>query len=268
MNGDNYNNPQLCFGGDGTSYGIWYYSGYAVSVDSIGDIYPCVTFIPITGLGSYGTPTTTYLNSLPNAIETPTIAASLDGRFWVFGMNVYTDNLYDYALVTLFKTPGPLNQNYAGPWLNGFTNILTFLGIYPYASVPFDGYLVPTVRGLIYDEERQALYALFSARSPELSQNMRLYFSISRNNGQTWSEPYDISSTAFANRGFTSMALDHKTGNILIGWYDGRKDKSLKKIQYWGGIIKSKVLDKLVEKIPLSDPLIFTGPQGASTPPA
>jgi hypothetical protein len=265
--GDSYDYPHLCFGGNGTSYGVWYYSDYIVSEDILGDLYPCVTFIPITGLGTYGTPTTTFLNSFPNSIGTPTIAASMDGRFWAFGDSNYTSDLYDISLVTLFKTPGPLNQNYAGPWLNGFANGLNFLGIYPYASVPFYGYLFPTVQGLIYDENREALYALFSARAPELSQNMRLYFSISRNNGQTWSEPYDISSTAFANRGFISMALDNKTGSILLGWYDGRKDKTLQRLQYWGGIIKSKVLNCLVEKIPLSDPLIFTGPQGSPTPP-
>jgi hypothetical protein len=265
--GDFYDYPHLCFGGNGTSYGIWYYSDYFVDLNILGDVYPCVTFIPITGLGTYGTATTTFLNSFPNTMVIPTIGASMDGRFWAFGLNNYTDDIYDYSIVTLFKSPGPLNQNYAGPWLNGFFSSLNDFASYSYASVPFAGYLTPSVQSLIYDENRQALYALFSARAPELSQKMRLYFSISRNNGQTWSEPYDISSTVFANRGFTSMALDNKTGSILIGWYDGRKDKTLKKLQYWGGIIKSKVLDCLVEKIPLSDPLIFTGPQGAPTPP-
>ena len=65
---------------------------------------------------------------------------------------------------------------------------------------------------------------MYQAQFPDYSQNMRIYFVISRDNGQTWSDPIDIATTDFANRGFQSMALDPVTGNLVFGWYDGRND--------------------------------------------
>ena len=84
---------------------------------------------------------------------------------------------------------------------------------------------------------------------------MRLYFIISRDNGQTWSDPIDIATTDFANRGFQSMALDPVTGNLVFGWYDGRNDPTFQSIQYFGAILPAAQLDALVNNIPLSNPL-------------
>ena len=84
---------------------------------------------------------------------------------------------------------------------------------------------------------------------------MRLYFIISRDNGQTWSDPIDISTTDFANRGFQSMAFDPVTGNLVFGWYDGRNDPTFQSIQYFAAIMPAAQLDALVNKIPLSNPL-------------
>ena len=117
------------------------------------------------------------------------------------------------------------------------------------------GYLVESVQSILYDDKRQALYALFSAQFPDTSQNARIYFLISRNNGQTWSDPIDISTTDFANRGFQSMALDSKTGNLIFGWYDGRNDPTYKAVEYFAAVISACELDKLVNAIPLSNPL-------------
>ena len=51
------------------------------------------------------------------------------------------------------------------------------------------------------------------------------------------------------------MALDPVTGDLVFGWYDGRNDPTFKSVQYFGAVITAKQLDKLVEKIPLSNPL-------------
>ena len=75
-------------------------------------------------------------------------------------------------------------------------------------SQPGWGYILPPSQSIIYDDKRQALYAVIAAPFPDTSQNMRIYFIISRDNGQTWSNPIDIATTSFANRGFQSMALD------------------------------------------------------------
>ncbi len=261
-----YDYPHLAFGGNGTGqYGIWYYADF---FDNAHNIFPAVAFIPITGLGSFGTPSVTFLDAFPNSIASPTIGASNDGRFWALGTTAYGDYFLNETLLTLFKSPGSIDQNYAGPWIIGSQNQLNdpSTNLYEFRSVPDQGYFL-SVQGLIYDDKRQALYGLFAAQYPPLSQNMRLYFSISRNNGQTWSNPFDISATAFANRGFESMTLDPASGNIYLGWYDGRNDPSLRKIQYFGGIIPAQLLDRLVKQIPLSNPRYLISGQGMMAPP-
>ena len=90
------------------------------------------------------------------------------------------------------------------------------------------------------------LFMLFSRRNILIySQNARLYFIISRDNGQTWSDPIDIATTDFANRGFQSMALDPVTGNLVFGWYDGRNDPTFQSIQYFGAILPAAQLDAI-----------------------
>jgi hypothetical protein len=97
---------------------------------------------------------------------------------------------------------------------------------------------------------------------------MRLYFMISRNNGLTWTRAYDIASTSYFNRGFSTMALDQKTGNLYFGWYDGRKGgQHGENLQYYGAHVASRELDKLVDQIPYSDPLFYISEQGQSEPP-
>lgn len=254
--GDSYDYPHLAFGAGG----VWIYSDY---YDAIKDLYPVVSFVPNNGRGEYGPGATTYLNTLSNAMYAPTIAAANDGRLWAMGYPSWnTTNIP--PVVTLFKSPGQINENYAGPWLNGFMNQSQYSDFH-FSSVPVQGYFL-SVQGLIYDEKREALYALFAAQYPDFSQNMQLYFSISRNNGQTWSRPYDISTTAFANRGFCSMALDRKNGQVYIGWYDGRSDKKQQNLQYYGAYIKADMLDRLVKKLPHSLPMYKIASQGASAP--
>ena len=93
------------------------------------------------------------------------------------------------------------------------------------------------------------------ANTPYFSQNVSIYFAISRNNGQSWSKAINISNTTFANRGFQSMALDTVTGNLVFGWYDGRNDPTYMSLEYYATYIPAEVLDKLVDEIPLSDPV-------------
>jgi hypothetical protein len=86
---------------------------------------------------------------------------------------------------------------------------------------------------------------------------MKLVFTISRDNGMTWSAPININTTNFANRGYPSMVLDEVKGHLVFGWYDGRRDKSFESVEYFGAVINAKTLDKLVQEIPLSNPLFI-----------
>ncbi len=258
-----YDFPQYCFGEDGQgNYGLWFVTDY---INSLGNLFKFVGFIPIKGCDQFGIGSITpVLTSLTNTNGVSNIAASLDGRVWIQGVPNAASSYIQPQGVT-FKSPGPLDQNYAGLWNNIiFNNGSTLYLATSVESQPIRGYF-NSVRTIIYDDSRQALYAITAAQYPDYSQNMRLYFIISRDNGQTWSSPIDIATTDFANRGFQSMALDTMTGDLIFGWYDGRNDPTFKSIQYFGAILPAKELDKLVEAIPLSNPL-YSIPSAAGVP--
>ena len=251
---DFYDYPQYCFGGDGQgNYGLWFYVNLLPA--GIDDI-PCIGFIPITGLGTYGTTSFVILNGLNNVITTVSVTASAEGRLWLEG----TYGVNFSPVEVMFKSPGPIDQNYAGPWQfeivpTSFSSTLI--------SEPIDGYLTPSIQSAIYDDTRQALYVMTGA-TLDYSQDMFVYLFISRNNGQTWSNPIQIATSDKGNRGFQSMALDPKTGNLIFGWYDGRNDPTFQAVQYFATVITSSTLDKLVNKIPLSNPL-YTLPSVAGS---
>lgn len=261
-----YDFPQFCFGGDGQcNYGLWFTSD---SLTVSGDLGAVVGFIPITGCGTYGTGTTIVLNTFTNLQELPSITASADGRVWTQASAYsYWPNFSPYnddAYAVRFKSPGPIDANYAGPWHIALTPWL----VNSPTSYPFEfkGYF-NSVQTNIYDDQRQALYALIAQQRPN-NQNMIIYLIISRDNGQTWSKPFYISNSDFANRGFQSMALDVMTGDLVFGWYDGRNDKTEKTMEYFGAVLPSDQLTEMVNKIPLSNPLYtIAGPQASVTNP-
>ena len=271
-----YDYPHLTFGGGPDSngnntYGVWWYSDVFLQT---GDIIPGMTFTPISGVwnGDVSTQSLTYLNEI-FCMDLPSIAAAPDGRFWGIGVSNFSIyNCVGGEQSTLFKSPGPIDSNYACPWLGGVCNAYCFrieAGIAeqdndPYKSVPFLGmYGFVCITGLIYDAKVDALYLSYATRTPSLSQNCRIFFVISRNNGQTWSRIYDISSSVQANRGLVTMAQDEHTGDIYFGWYDGRHDPSQKTLQYFGARIDGCKLRRLVEKIPKSNPIYQIPGQGS-----
>ncbi len=259
-----YDFGQFCFGNDAQgNYGLYFSSTLYNTLT--GDGFPTVGFIPITGLGQFGTPSFTRLQSFTGSIVEMDITASSDGRVWLqgyVGTNIartFQSFTYIQPEVIAFKSPGPIDQNWVGAWdyiiSNNISQQFHVSGV---DAQPRHGFF-NCPQSILYDEGRQALYALFAAQNPDYSQNMRIYFIISRDNGQTWSDPIGISSTNFANRGFQSMALDKVTGDLIFGWYDGRNDPTFRSLQYFGAILSAKKLDALVERIPLSNPL-FTLP--------
>lgn len=259
--------PQFCFGGDGKGgYGLYFCITPISLIND--DSYTQFGFIPINGFGLNNIDASnvvlTSLQSFTiNSMIEADVTASSDGRVWLQGY-VNSFNAYSYInpQVVAFKSPGqPINANWTGPWQYLTMNNFPYYYSPPLPSgldsQPSDlGYSagVPP-QSIIYDDKRQALYAISQGQFPDTSQNMRIYFVISRNNGETWSEPIDIETTDRGNRGFQTMALDTVTGSLVFGFYDGRSDPTFKSLQYFGAIIPAKTLDKLVNKIPLSNPL-------------
>lgn len=260
-----YDFPQFCFGGDGSgNYGLQYTVDY---FPGFSDGATVVGFIPIYGLGSVGTPTDPiYLNAFENACLANSITASADGRVWYYGFNNGVGNIgipgvpisYGTGITTvrnLFKSPGAPDVNVAGPWDVASLNLLNFTIFLPIQDAQPDfGFFHGPISNF-YDDNRQALYLLSQSNSPDFSQNMRLRFQISRDNAQTWTNGIDISNSIIGNRGFQSMALDTVRGDLYFGWYDGRNDPTFQALEYFGAVIPKKQLDKLVNKIPLSNPL-------------
>jgi hypothetical protein len=266
-----YDFPQFCFGGDGQgNYGLQFTTDFINTVT--GDLAPVVGFIPILGLGVFGTPATPILlTEFTNNNQTPSITASLDGRVWYLGTpsgevpgELPNPGTSISTIRTVFKSPGPLDQNYAGPWdfaqLNLLNEFFFFTG--NEISQPFFGFIHNTPQSNLYDEGRQALYGIVSAHFPDNSQNMRLYFRISRDNGQTWSNTFNIANNQSGNRGFQSMALDPVKGDLYFGWYDGRNDPTFKSLEYFAAIIPAKQLDKMIKNIPLANPMFTLPPAG------
>ena len=256
-----YDYPQYCFGGDGSgNYGLQFTTDLGNT--STGDLGPVVGFIPITGLGAYGTPTPTNLASFVNLNQTPTITASNDGRVWYYGYSagfgpglLPTPASGITSVRVIYKSPGPIDQNYAGPWDFSIGNFLSdSISLPTDDAQPVTGFF-NTIQSILYDDKRQALYCTTSNHYPDFSQNMKLYFSISRDNGQTWSEAIEISNSDFGNRGFASMALDYTTGDLYFGWYDGRHDPTFKSVKYYGAVILARELNEMVKSIPLSNPI-------------
>lgn len=257
---DLYDNPSMTFGSQAGQYGIRISSDYYYLSEGI---LPFVAFIPVYGFGSFGTGSAVQnqiLFGLPNTSYLSDIAASEDGRVWIQSSNVNVQTVGPYSIQ--FKSPGPIDSNYAGPWQ--LTINTTFTGA-PYSatptvSAPSIGY-TNSYRTIVYDEKRKAVYSVVAQQSPDYSQNMRLFLLISRTNGQTCALPFDISNTDLNNRGLPTMALDTKTGILSFGWYDGRKSKT-GKLEYFGAILPADKLDKLIKKIPYANPLYSIPGQG------
>lgn len=262
-----YDFPQFCFGGDGSgNYGTY------IVVDTFPNFgpngFPSIAFVPITGLGTWGTGEQTSLPQLLNNIFTASITASEDGRVWTYGSMAglgpaeypFPGSAVNNNTRLVFKSPGPLNMNYAGPWSAITFNALSgSLDIPTWKSQPVFG-MFQTVQNNLYDDKRKALYVILNARTKGKTGSM-IYFLISRNNGQTWSNPIELSDTFCKNRGFPSMALDTTTGNLVFGWYDGRNYDNGTGLNYYGAVIDSCTLTKMTEQIPLSNPIYYIPPQ-------
>ncbi len=248
-----YDYPQFCFGGlgDGSgAYGVWFVTDYYQDGT---DITPVVGFIPVKGLGSFGTGSVYELTSFKNTQYVPSLAASPNGRVWCEGINYGSATGATVPVGSRFKSPGALSGNYNLPSTVATVSSAFADGNANEMAQPSRGFFNVTVQGNVFDVARQALYTLVTDKvsSNAASQNMQINLYISRNNGTTWSAPIGIATTTTANRGFASLALDPVTNDLVLGWYDGRNDTTYKSIEYYASYIPAATLTSLVNSVPL-----------------
>jgi hypothetical protein len=186
------------------------------------------------------------------------IAASNDGKIWTYSNYIYDDPYVEDVL--LYKSPGPLSQNWAGPFQYGqginYANVNFLVPIFAYTSYPVIGWFngSPTI---VYDEDRKCLYTLTIENTPVLSQNMTLKLRISGDNGMTIEKNILVSTSDKNNRGIQTMALDPIQKFLSIGFYDGRLDPTGKTVNYFRAKISKRKLDKWTKNIPKSN-TVFT----------
>ena len=267
-----YDVPEFCIGSGGSgNYGLQFIVDFVnvSNTNEFGNIYPIVGFLPVTGLGTYGNFNVTALQNLYNIIEFPGIASSSDGKVWYLGINdTSTANFNSISQKIIFKAPGEIGQNIAGPWDVGYTSLIADIyGSGTQSSLP-GSYMLNIARDILYDDNRKALYAIINFQKLDINidkkktQNMQLYLIISRNNGQTWSPAIELSTSSIGNRGYASMSLENTTRSLIIGWYDGRHgEPKLESLEYYGTIIPGWILDEITAKLQASNPMYFNEQQ-------
>lgn len=239
-------------------------------------VYSSMTATAFTGCSAgYGTAnvgdvivqpsTPSYLFNFVNQQSISSVAAADDGRVWVTSQGEFVNvgmgtSIRFKSSATNSFYPDVVAANHSGNWI-----VAEAYGYYPqlnaeypvftaFASYPVFGYFNDD-RVIVWDEPRQALYLVSQFGPLPGSQDMRIAFVISRDNGQSWSDLIYVANTFAANRGQANMTLDPVTGDLIFSWYDGRNDTTTyQNIQYFAGIMPAAQLTALVNDIPLSNP--------------
>lgn len=263
-----YDDPQFCFGNDGLgNYGIWFEGDYFTTTSAYFNNELRLGFIPIDKLNPTPLvgPATNYYtivtNNQPNLLNTLTIvsiAAKNDGTVFLETAVLDTNALsYVGPIVIFVKPPGGFNTPLIGPWT--IDQITNQWGI-PTASYPYGlsrPYFPVSVKNMIVDDARGAIYAIITERLNFYSQNYNIFFMVSLDNGITWSEKFPLTKTVFQNRGFPSATLNSSDGALYVGYYDARNVDNNppvgtvphSSLQYFGVQLTKKYLDKLVNSL-------------------
>lgn len=181
-----------------------------------------VSIARVTGLGQVGTFTTeTVPNS--NGGNFGDIAIGARGQITV----TYEQPSGGVGPANLFASTDPDGlgpQGFSNPVLVSTTNVGGFAPI-PAQSVR----TIDAEAGLAYDRSngphRGRLYFIYTDRVSVNSNDTNVFLRYSDNNGATWTGPLRVNDdrTTFSQF-FTKIALDQKTGNVAMSWYDCRND--------------------------------------------
>lgn len=246
---------QMAFGGDGADGFALYFV-----TDFINDsLTPCVGYIPVTGLGAYGTMTLVEYGSAAGYLGTHTVTSGGDIYINYCGnpqtasipylLYEITGGTTSVMAGTMLSSPNfwaecNLGLGYeAGPGLGtaySGANAKAIRGQLPFSPV----------RGLAYDNTKGALYGIVYTTDPLYSQNCKLYLLVSTNGGSTWSNPYYIRNNPLGNCFEASIKLDPVSGDLLITWYDSSNDQPQNQyVQFFGTVISSAQLTTIINSL-------------------
>lgn len=252
---------QMAFGGDGNGgWALYFVNDF---YNPTGFFYPCIGYIPVTGLGAYGSYTIVGMTSL-SYVELGNLTVSDTGEIFInYASLTSSDSKSTYTNYYFFNKSGGINGlvdgSLSGPYYLAMTNI----GI-GYQSTPGIGTTytgsnakgirgqIPNtpVRGLAYDNTKGALYALVYNKDPIFSQHTQLYLVASINNGVTWSRPYQIKNNPLGNCFLANISIDPVRGDVFVTWYDSSADQPANQfVQFYGAILTSAQLDVLLSEL-------------------
>lgn len=259
---------KISVGNDGSGIpgklALWFCYDDADYTNSL--IVPTIGFIPITGLGQYGSvsfiraydpqasgPFFTNIPSGAGGIGLSQIYVHpVNGTVYFLSTNVndfsgYSNTLGDASITSLWVNPtGTINYN-----VNSFlpkrnvifsnSNITSQseLTTRPLPWLPIRGLSPNNVRGLGVDIEKNRLYVSGWDMRPNLSNQNVLFITWTENNGESWSDPYIFNRDQKVSAGHASIDVDSITGLISAGFYSPIDDPiSQQSVNYYGAIFK------------------------------
>jgi hypothetical protein len=251
--------PKISIGPDGSgipgNLALWFCGDDVIN--TVPNIIPTIGFVPVTGLGSYGT--AVILNSFT---EIPTGAFGIGlseifvnpktGAVYWYSQNVNdyggpSNTLGDAALISMWVNPkGTVDFN-SDSFLprrdimidnmninSGFNTTTTrTLPWTPNRGVGGKGtYLAG------FDNNLDRLYYVGVDMRPNLSNNNVIPIAYSENQGQTWSNQFILNEVQTVSSALPTIAVEPNTGIVAVGWYDPRRDPvKQESVDYYGVII-------------------------------
>ena len=244
LNGAFIDFPKMSIGPDGTGVAgqlaLWFCGDNAIF--STPDIRPLIGYVPVTGLGVFGSQVVIRSFS--------TIPQTTNGiGLSQIHVNPVTGAVYFVSRdINDYQGPGnPLSEETVSMWVNptgtvnfsntsfsgkremgdtnaGINSGLARTTVHLTTWAPNRGANMVGVRPLGFDASRNRLYYISEDIRPALSNDSYIRMTYTENEGRSWSYEYILNDKRGVVTGFPSIAVEHNTGIIAAQWYDPRHD--------------------------------------------
>jgi hypothetical protein len=250
---------KISVGPDGTGSGnlaLWFCGDDANF--TLGKIIPTIGFVPVLGLGSFGSPVVynyfTEIPSGPGGIGLSEILVNPStGTVYFFSTNVndYTgipNSLGDAALISMWVNPtGTVGFGATSflPRRDIMINNINILSTQlitsrplPWTPVRGVGNKATMIAG--YDIQRHRLYFISADVRPNLSNQNVIVIAYSENEGETWSNQYIVNEVQTVSSDLPTIAVEPHTGIVAAGRHDPRNDPvKQESVDYYGAIFQA-----------------------------